>query len=289
MKNKFNFLVDSHCHLVQLAGRGKNIDNIIANARLNGVGIINNVCANIEEMPEVIACTEKYKGVFCSVGHHPDEIQNRKVTLDEIVNYAKLEKIVAIGESGLDYYHNSENKREQIENFELHIEASRQSNLPMIVHTRSADEEMIDVLASEMKNGEFSFVLHSFCSSQKLARAGLDLDGFVSFSGILTFKNSTELRNIAKDIPLNKILIETDSPYLAPEPYRGSINEPAYVGRMAWHLSNITGEDYSNIVSTTTKNFLDLFTKVAISDSESGILMGQEWIKSQDNSWAEWK
>jgi TatD DNase family protein len=186
---------------------------------------------------------------------------------------------VAIGESGLDYYHNSENKRDQIANFELHIEASRRSHLPLIIHSRNADDDMISVLNSEIKNGKFGFILHSFCSGRKLANVGVDLGGFISFSGILTFKKSVELSDIAKNIPLDRILIETDSPYLAPEPCRGNINEPAFIKHIALRLANITGENYSTIQSTTTKNFLDLFTKVMVPESKSGILVDQECIK----------
>jgi TatD DNase family protein len=132
---------------------------------------------------------------------------------------------------------------------------------------------MVDILSSEMKNGEFGFVLHSFCSGQKLAHVGLDLNGLISFSGILTFKNSTELRAIVKDVPMDKMLVETDSPYLAPEPRRGNVNEPAYIKHIVWQLANITSNDPSTIGAVTTKNFLGLFTKVKIPKSKSSVLV----------------
>ncbi|MDR2777946.1 MAG: TatD family hydrolase [Rickettsiales bacterium] len=275
IEDEWAFLVDSHCHLEYLVGKGKSIDNLIKNAIENDVRVVNNICAKIEEMPSIINTTKKYKNVFCSVGHHPEEVRRRKVTLDEIMSYTKHKKVVAIGESGLDYYRSPENREEQIANFEIHIEASRRSKLPLIIHSRDADDDMIDILESEMKNGEFNFVLHSYCSGRKLADVGIDLGGFISFSGILTFKDSTELRDLVEFIPFDRMLVETDSPFLTPEPLRGKTNEPAYVKYIVSQLSETSGENYGTVRSMTTKNFLCLFNKVVVPKPKKRTVMYQ--------------
>ncbi|MDR2777687.1 MAG: TatD family hydrolase [Rickettsiales bacterium] len=257
-----NFLIDSHCHLLHLAGQGKNIDEVMERAHSSGVAIINNVCASIDEVPELIRVTSGYDNVFCSVGHHPDELLTRKITLDEIMQHTDNEKVVAIGESGLDYHHNSENRADQIRNFEMHIESSRRSNLPLIIHTREADSDMIEILKSESRNGQFRFVLHCFCSEKELAWTGLDLGGFISFSGILTFRNAVEVQNIAKNTPPDRVIVETDSPYLAPVPHRGKVNEPAYVKHVVEFLSHLLGEDYDLISRRTSQNTLRLFDRM---------------------------
>jgi TatD DNase family protein len=191
-------------------------------------------------------------------------LEKRKITLEELLAYSGEDMVVALGETGLDYHYGDGNRREQIENFELHIEASRQSGLPLVIHSRDADSDMADILQSEIRNGAFSFVLHCFCSGQRLARCGLDLGGFISLSGIVTFKNSSELVGIAKTIPVDRLLVETDSPYLAPEPLRGRVNEPDHVSLVARRLSEIFGLDYDTLCSRTTDNALGLFSKIRL-------------------------
>lgn len=258
----YNFLIDSHCHLNFLIEQGVDIDNIIKSAKNNNVNIINNICTKISEIEDILQLSNKFENVYCSIGQHPEEIENNIITIENILQYTNNEKVIAIGETGLDYHYRNDNKIEQKKNFETHIEASRTSKLPLIIHSREADVDMIDILNNEMKNGSFKFVLHCFSSSKELAFKGLDLDGYISFSGILTFKNAVELQDIAKNIPLNKIIIETDSPYLAPVPFRGKINQPCYVKNVAEFLANLLNKDFNIIQYTTTENCLKLFNKI---------------------------
>lgn len=260
----YNFLIDSHCHLNFLIEQGVDIDNIIKSAKNNNVNIINNICTKISEIEDILQLSNKFENVYCSIGQHPEEIENNIITIENLLQYTNNEKVIAIGETGLDYHYRNNNKIEQKKNFETHIEASRISKLPLIIHSREADADMIDILNSEMKNGNFKFVLHCFSSSKELAFKGLDLDGYISFSGILTFKNAVELQDIAKNIPLNKIIIETDSPYLAPVPFRGKINQPYYVKNVAEFLANLLNKDFNNIQHTTTENCLKLFDKIIL-------------------------
>ncbi|GHU26922.1 DNA-binding protein [Bacilli bacterium] len=262
IRSRNDFLIDSHCHIKLLNDQGKNVDDVIKNANENNVKLLINVCTRIDEMPAMLDISANHENVFCSVGQHPEEIKNEKIIIEDILRYVDNNKVVAIGETGLDYHYNIDNKANQTENFILHIEASRQGNLPIIIHSRDADEDMINILKSEVKNGAFNFVLHCFCSSRELAWTGLDLGGFISFSGILTFKNSTELKSIAKAVPLDRIILETDSPYLAPEPFRGKVNEPANVKYVAEYLSTLLDIDYETIQDKTTTNVFSLFSKL---------------------------
>ena len=170
-----------------------------------------------------------------------------------------MRRVIGIGETGLDYHFTTDFIKEQKYNFEIQIELARQTKLPLIIHSRDADKDMIDILENEMKNGEFSFLLHCFSSSKELAYKGLDLGGYISFSGILTFKNATELQNIAKNIPLDKLLIETDSPYLAPVPYRGKTNQPAYTKNILEYLSKLLNKNIDDLAEIIKNNSFNLF------------------------------
>ncbi|HSQ97891.1 MAG TPA: TatD family hydrolase [Rickettsiales bacterium] len=260
----YNYLIDSHCHLNTLEDeKGLLVSDIVEKANQNQVKIINNISTEVEEFVKVLNVAEKYENVYATIGIHPSNIKNVDMSLNELLSYASNKKVIAFGETGLEY--NCEpitDKTKQKKNFEIHIEACRQANLPLVIHSRDADNDMIDMLKSEMKNGEFRFVLHCFSSSKDLCWTGLDLGGFISLSGIITFKNANELRNIIKDVPLDRIFLETDSPYLAPTPFRGQINEPAYVKNIAEYLVDFLKKDYINIQEITTKNFLKLFNKV---------------------------
>lgn len=253
-----NFLIDTHCHL-NLLEHDLASDLIVENARRNNVKILNNICTNVYEMSKILDMSNRYDNVFCSVGHHPDELSNKAIKLEDLLLYTANSKVVAIGESGLDYHYSRENRTKQLINFELHIQASRETNLPLIIHSRDSDFDMIDVLESEIKNGHFNFVLHCFSSGEELAYRGLDLGGFISISGIVTFKNANELRSIVKNIPIDRMLVETDAPYLAPVPFRGYINQPAYVGYTAEYLSELLSLDYKEFCSITTRNATNLF------------------------------
>ena len=256
MKEK-NILIDTHCHLNLL--ESITINEAIINAENNGVKIINNICTNVNEAEKIIEITKKYDNVFCSMGHHPEEVENSEINLEDILKYTNNNKIIAIGETGLDYHYNTENKLKQKRNFEIHIEACRKTGLPLIVHTRDADKDMINILESEMKNGEFDFVLHCFSSSKELAYRSLDIGGFISFSGIVTFKNASDLQEIAKTIPIDRIFIETDAPYLAPVPLRGKENQPANTYYTAKFLSELLNIDFYDFCEKTTENATKFF------------------------------
>ena len=259
----YNFLVDSHCHLNMLEDeKGLQMTDVVKRANENGVNIINNICTDVNEFDKILNASKKFKNVFTTVGVHPSNTENKIPTLELLLEYTKDNNIVGIGESGLEYFYEPIDKIKQKKNFEIHIEAARKSKLPLVIHSRNADEDMIEILNSEMKNGEFKFILHCFSSGKKLCWSGLDLDGYISLSGIVTFKNAQDLRDIVKDVPLNKILLETDSPYLAPTPFRGKVNEPCYVKEIANYLVDFLKIDFNIIQQNTTKNFLELFSKV---------------------------
>jgi TatD DNase family protein len=254
------FLTDSHCHLKYLRAEGIDMDLAIAEAESVNVKIINNICADIADADEIIEISKKYKNVYCCVGHHPEEVKKGVVTLEQLLEKLTDDNVIGVGESGLDYhYEDAADKKLQKKNFEAHIEAARRTKLPLVVHSRDADAEMMDMLSAEMKNGEFSFELHCFCSGRELAFRGLDLGGYVSFSGILTFKGAIETQNVAKAVPLDRIMVETDAPFLAPVPFRGKACRPAYVKNTAEFLAKLLGKDYGEIERITTENFLRLF------------------------------
>lgn len=259
----YSFLVDSHCHLNMLEDeKGLPMTEVVKRANDSNINIINNICTDVDEFDNVLNASKKFKNIYTTIGVHPSNTENKMPTLELLLNYTKDDNVIAIGESGLEYFYEPIDKYKQKKNFEIHIEAARKSKLPLVIHSRNADDDMIDILKTEMKNGEFKFVLHCFSSGKKLCWTGLDLDGYISLSGIITFKNAQDLRDIVKDLPLNKILLETDSPYLAPTPFRGKINEPCYIKEIAKYLVDFLKIDFNIIQNTTTKNFLNLFEKV---------------------------
>ncbi|AFE54514.1 hypothetical protein RTB9991CWPP_03250 [Rickettsia typhi str. B9991CWPP] len=241
------------------------LDSCIQRALENNVQYIQTICTKLEDLPCILKIAEQYKNVFASVGVHPCEVNEKKrlVTALEIIALTNYKKIISIGETGLDYYHKPYNKKLQRDSFIAHIHASSATNLPIIVHTREADEDTIDILTSEMHNSNFPGLIHCFTSSKNLAAKMLDIGLYISVSGIITFKNATDLQEIVKYIPLDRLLIETDSPYLAPTPMRGKQNEPAfvrYVAEKVAELKNITSQE---VASVTTHNFKRLFSKFA--------------------------
>ena len=265
MINRKNLLVDSHAHLDMLAEEDTNLDDIIKRAQKNNVGIIQSVCSSILEFPKILKIAEKYEGVYASVGLHPENLHSEPlVTKIELIKESKHPKVIGIGESGLDYHYEGYDKKLQRKNFENHIEASRKTKLPLIVHTRDADKDMMEILESETKNGKFPFLLHCYTSGKELAFKGLDLGGYISVSGIITFRNAKELKELIKKVPLDRLMVETDAPFLAPVPNRGKTNEPAYVMYTAEHLAELKNIDYSEVREATTNNFLKLFNKVAL-------------------------
>lgn len=256
-------LVDSHCHLDFPDYAGK-VDEVLARARAAGVGVCISIGTELKRFPGVKAVAEAHADVWCSVGVHPHE--SEKELLDDeaaLVAEAAHPKVVGIGETGLDYYYEHSPRQPQQANFRSHIAAARRTGLPVIVHTRDADDDTIAILREEMAKGTFTGLIHCFTGTQKLADAALELGLYISVSGIATFKNSTALRAVIKSVPLDRLLVETDAPYLAPVPHRGKTNEPAFVVHTAAMLADLKGVSEPELATATTENFFRLFSKVA--------------------------
>jgi TatD DNase family protein len=254
-------LVDSHCHLDFKDFEGE-LDDVVARAGAAGVGTMVSISTHLSKFEGVKAVAERFDNVWCSVGVHPHQAGEEGVdSPDRLVELAQHPRVVGIGESGLDYYYdNSPRDRQQI-SFRAHIEAARETGLPLIVHARDADEDAADIMRDEMEKGAYTAVMHCFSSGRGLAEAALEMGMYISFSGILTFKNAQELRNIARDVPEDRILVETDSPFLAPIPNRGKRNEPSFVAHTAEVLAEVRGMDRNALETATTDNFFRLFSR----------------------------
>jgi len=260
-------LVDSHCHLDFPEYAGK-VGEVLARASAAGVGVCVSIGTELKRFPGVRAVAEAHANVWCSVGVHPHE--SEKELLDDeasLIAAAAHPKVVAIGETGLDYYYEHSPRAPQQSNFRSHIAAARQTGLPVIVHTRDADDDTIAILRDEMAKGAFTGVIHCFTGTQKLADASLELGLYISVSGIATFKNSAALRDVIKSVPLERLLVETDAPYLAPVPHRGKTNEPAFVTHTAAMLAELKGVSAKELADATTANFFRLFSKVVPPDA----------------------
>lgn len=257
-------LVDSHCHL-DYPALAKDQENVVMRARQAGVGRMINIGTTRREFDQVRRTAEMFEDVFCSVGVHPHHVheEGEELSTEAIVALADHPKVVGIGETGLDYYYDTAPRDKQHESFRAHIRAGIIKDLPIVVHSREAEEDTARILREE---GAGSIkprgVMHCFSSRRILAEEALELGFYISLSGILTFKKSQELRDIVKDVPLNRLLVETDSPFLAPEPYRGKICEPAYVVNTARVLADIKGVSPEEIAYQTTENFFQLFNRV---------------------------
>ena len=254
-------LIDSHCHLdfPDFAGE---VPEILARARASGVGACVSIGTQLAHFDAVCSVAEANDNVWCSVGIHPHEAQ--KELLDSavpLVERTRHPKVVGLGETGLDYFYEHSPRAEQAANFRRHIEAARETRLPLIVHTRDADDDTIDILRDEMGKGAFTGLIHCFTGTRKLAEAALDLGFYISASGIATFKKSEELRAVLRTVPLDRLLVETDAPYLAPVPMRGKRNEPAFVVHTAAAMAELKGVAPDELACVTTDNFFRLFTK----------------------------
>jgi TatD DNase family protein len=256
-------LIDSHCHL-DFADFDAERDELIARAHASGVKQMVTISTRVRNLDALLALTERYPSVFCSVGTHPNNAGDElDVTADELVQLAESNpKVVAIGEAGLDFFYDTQKPEDQKTGLRRHIEAARRTQLPLVIHSRSADEDMAEILTEETGKGAFPFILHCFSSGQALADTGVKLGGYVSFSGILTFPKSTELRDIAKTVPMDRLLVETDAPYLAPKRWRGKRNEPSYVVNTAEVLAEVKGVSYEEMAQATTANAFRCFTKM---------------------------
>lgn len=255
-------LVDSHCHL-DFPDFADDRAAIVERAARAGVARMVTISTRVRRFPDVLAIAETFDAVYCSVGTHPhNAAEEPDVTAEDLVRLSAHPKVVAIGEAGLDSHYDKSPRDAQAKGFRTHIAAARQTDLPLVIHARSADADMAAILEEETRKGAFPFILHCFSSGRELAETGVKLGGYVSFSGILTFKNSGELRDIAASVPHDRLLVETDAPYLAPMPFRGKRNEPAYVANTAAVLAETVGISADEIAKITTDNFFRLFTKM---------------------------
>ncbi len=256
-------LVDSHCHLdfPQLAGE---LPEVIARARSAGVTRMVTICTALRDEPRVRAIAEAHDGVFYAAGTHPMSAAKLPMaTIEELVALADHPRFVGIGETGLDYHYTAESKPQQQESLGIHIEAARRTGLPVIIHARDADDDVGRILAQEHRAGAFACVMHCYSSGPALAEAALDLGFYLSMSGIAAFPKSDALRGVFAAAPLDRILVETDSPYLAPPPHRGKRCEPAYVALTAQVGAEVMGVDYDAFCAATTANFERLFPRAA--------------------------
>jgi len=254
-------ITDSHCHL-DFPDFAEELPDVITRATAAGVTRMVTICTRLRQEPQVRAIAEAYAPVFYAAGTHPMSAADEPLaTVDELVALSAHPKFVGIGETGLDYHYTAESMAIQIDSLRIHIEAARRTGLPLIIHARAADDDMARILAEEHANGAFSCVMHCFSSSPELACAALDLGFYLSMSGIAAFPKSTDLRDIFKSAPIDRILVETDAPYLAPPPYRGKRNEPAYTAHTARVGADVFGLSYEDFAAQTQMNFERLFTK----------------------------
>jgi TatD DNase family protein len=255
-------LVDSHCHL-DFPDFAPDRADVLARARNAGVGLMVTIGTRLSKFAEVRAIAESDPALYCSVGVHPHEAEKEGVgDPAPLLDAAQHPKVVGIGETGLDYFYKHSAPEAQARSFRAHIAAARESGLPLIVHARDADVDTIRILADEHRAGAFPGVIHCFTASRDLADHAVALGLYISFSGILTFKNARDIQETARALPLERILVETDAPYLAPMPNRGKRNEPAYVAHTAAFLAKLRGETAERIADATTENFFRLFRKV---------------------------
>lgn len=258
--------IDSHCHLNHERTGGEAPEAIVARAKSAGVDGMLSICCEInKELPSLLSIVKPMENVWCSIGTHPHDAgveAEKTVTLQRLIDTANSDnKIIGIGESGLDYYYDNSPRADQEESFRKHIRACLATGLPLIVHARDADDDIIRVIREENPDRKLTGVMHCFSSGPKLAEEALKEGFYISFSGIVTFKKSTELQSIAKTVPLDRILVETDAPFLAPEPHRGKTNEPAFVNHTGRFVANLLNQDEETFAKQTKDNFFALFTK----------------------------
>lgn len=256
-------LIDSHCHL-NYEGLVERQEEVLANARALGVQGFLNISTRQKEWGQIIATAERHDDVWATVGVHPHEADaHPDLGSSALVQGAEHSRVIAIGECGLDYFYDKSDRQAQRERFEAHIHAARQTGLPLVIHTRDAEEDTAEMLAAAVREGGVIGVLHCFTGSAELARKGLDLGFYVSLSGIVTFRNARDLQDTAKWLPAEQMLVETDSPFLAPVPNRGKVCEPAFVADTARFVAELRGEEPERLAETTTENFFRLFSRAA--------------------------
>ena len=259
-------LVDSHCHL-DFPEFAEDLEAIVARAEAAGVGRIVTISTRVRRLPALLAIAERFPNVYCSVGTHPhqaDEVDG--ISTDELVELTKHPKVVALGEAGLDYFYEHGSREAQERGFRVHIAAARATGLPAVIHTREADEDCERILADEMTKGAFRAVLHCYTGGRELAMRAISLGLSISFTGILTFNKSQALRDLAAELPADRVMVETDAPFLAPGKFRGKRNEPSYVVETARVLAQTRGVSLEELSRQTTQNFFRLFSKVPAAD-----------------------
>lgn len=257
------FLVDSHCHLdrLDLTPFDGQLDKALDAARSVGIGHMLCVCIDLDNFPAVLAIAKQYDDISCSVGVHPNDKVDDEPDAAKLLALAQELEVVAIGETGLDYFRSEGDLDWQRERFRQHIAASKQSGKPLIIHTREAREDTIRIMQEEGAR-DAGGVMHCFTENWEMAQQALDMGFYISFSGIVTFKTATELKEVAKKVPEDRIMVETDSPYLAPVPYRGKSNQPAWTRDVGEYVAELRGVGYENIAETTTRNFFKLFNSI---------------------------
>ncbi len=254
-------LVDSHCHL-DFPDLALDRVEVLARARAAGVEVMQTIGTRLSTFDQVLAIAEAHGEVYCSVGVHPHRAdQEGPERAEDLLAHVDHPKVIGIGEAGLDYFHRNSTPENQARGFVAHIEAARASGLPLIVHTRDADDDTIKIMRDELDKGRFEAVIHCYSSSPALGLAAVELGFYLGLGGILTFKRSDELRRTVEKLPLDRLLLETDSPYLAPEPFRGKRNEPAHVAQVAARLAEVKGVEVAEVERATTDNFFRLFAK----------------------------
>lgn len=265
-------LIDSHCHL-NFKDFESDLDQVIEHAKQAGILGMLTVNTQLSEALEIQAIADRYKNVFCSVGIHPCEAKNHSYDdferANQIKSFLNHPKVAALGETGLDYYYEMDSREVQISSFKTHLELAQEFDLPVIIHTRDANQDTIDSIKSVQnnnKNKTIRGVFHCFTGTQELAAQALDLGFYISFSGIVTFKNAKDLQEVATTIPMDRLLVETDAPYLAPNPHRGKRNEPAYTKHTAQFIADLRSIPYEELACQTTDNFFALFNKITPND-----------------------
>ncbi|MCP4935988.1 MAG: TatD family hydrolase [bacterium] len=254
-------LIDTHCHL-DFPKLGDQLEDVLARAEEANIKQMVTICTKVRQFDEVVSIAENHDNIFCSVGTHPHYAQDElDISVKEIIALSQRPKVVAIGETGLDYHYDNSPRDEQQTVFRRHIDVARRTGLPLIIHTRDADEDTVSILKEEMAIGAFPALIHCFTASRQLAEEVLDLGLYISMSGVLTFNNSVDLQGIAKNLPLDRLLVETDAPFLAPMPHRGKTNEPAFTVHTAQKLADLQQRSLEEVAAATTANFYRLFTK----------------------------
>ncbi len=252
-------VVDSHCHL-DYEGLAERLPGVLDHAEATGVGLMVSIGTRVRKFPGLVQIAEKNSSVFCTVGTHPHHAHEElDVTVEQLVDLARHPRVVGIGEAGLDYHYDFSPRDVQERCFRTHIAAARKADLPLVIHSRDADEDMARIMVEE---APCRYLLHCFTGSPELAKSGLELGSYISFSGILTYKNAENLRAVAMDVPLDRLLVETDAPYLAPVPHRGKSNEPAFIVETLKQLAAIKSKTAEEMARITNDNFFRLFSKV---------------------------